>query len=56
MSLVFKDPGVSANTTAAGATGTGGAIAAGTGITGGLAAISFSRFRSGYRGVILFDF
>ena len=49
MSLAFKDPGVTANTTAAGATGTGGGIVVGTGITGGLAAISFSRFRSEYR-------
>ena len=61
ISLAFKDPGASATTIVAGAgTGTiepGGTIAAetgtgtgaGTGMTGGMAAISLSRFRSGYR-------
>ena len=61
ISLAIKDPGASATTIVAGAgTGTtepGGTIAAetgtsagaGTGMTGGMAAISFSRFRSGYR-------
>ena len=52
MSLACKDPEVRSKATAAGA-GTGakgmGAPTAGTGITGGIAAMLFCLFGSGYR-------
>ena len=53
MSLELSDPGVRANTTAAGAgtgtIGTGAGAGAGTKITGGIVAMLSNLFRRGYR-------